>query len=185
MFELIKIDLNDERSLQLLLEHRKKQGNWKSRFIYSCILKNYEDPKLKYLDNLTDMEAIIYMVSIERKLGLPNNEFLLLKDGKPVANINIIYREPTCADITVVTLEEERQKGYAKKAVEFIEEYLYRKEDIIFTTIIDLSKTGASTHIAQALGYKFMNNTGYYIKMNPYMTIEEAKELAAKKKKAM
>lgn len=184
MFDLIKIDENDKRSLELLVKYRALSGNWRAKFVFACQLKNYYDPIFEKLDQLSDMEAIQYMVTVERSLWEKNQEFLFLKDNEPVANLNVIYREEKCVDLSVVVLESERQKGYATLAIEFLEEYLFRKEQVLFTTIIDLTKTGASTRIAKKRGYKFMVDTGYFIKLNPYLSLEEAKQIASQQKKS-
>lgn len=182
MFELIKISLDDFRSLELLIEYRG--DNFRNEFLYRCLRANYKDPSLYKIDHLSDIDAITYIVNKEKNMGMPNEQYLLLHDDVPVCHSVIRYVNELTGDIEITTLESERGKGYAKECLKRLEDNLFIEEGIIFTTIKDLTTTGASTKLALANGYVLGIN-GYYVKMNPYISLEEAKKRAKSHRNAM
>lgn len=182
MFELIKVSPDDIRSLELLIEYRGE--NFREKYLYKCARNHYNDANAEHLNKIPDIEAIMHIVSREQNMEFLPNEYLLLKDDVPVSSCTVRFVNPLTGDIEIETKETERHKGYAKKCLEMVEEHLFKETDLVFTTIKDLTTTGASTKIAISLGYK-LANTGYYIKMNPYISLEEAKRRAKPHRKAM
>lgn len=182
MDELVKVSLDDYRSLELLIEFRGE--DFRNKYLYKCARAHYNDPKIEHLHELSDMDAIMYIVDKESNMQFSSEEYLLLHDDVPVCSCVLRYVNPITCDIEIKTLEFERLKGYAKKTIKLVEEHLFKETDVVFTTIKDITTTGASTRLAVALGYK-LANTGYYIKINPYITLEEAKRRAEPHRKAM
>ena len=182
MFELVKVSPDDIRSIELLIEYQGE--NFRDKYLYKCACAHYKDPKSNYLDKLSDIEAMIYIVNKEHNGKYNSTEYLLLHDDVPVSSCVIRFVNPLTGDIELETLESERHKGYALKCLKDVEEDLFKNTGLIFTTIKDLTTTGASTKMALLLGYK-LANTGYYIKMNPYISLEEAKEKASLHRKAI
>lgn len=182
MFELVKVSPDDIRSIELLIEYQGE--NFRDKYLYKCACAHYKDPKSNYLDKLSDIEAMIYIVNKEHNGKYNSTEYLLLHDDVPVSSCVIRFVNPLTGDIELETLESERHKGYALKCLKDVEEDLFKNTGLIFTTIKDLTTTGASTKMALSLGYK-LSNTGYYIKMNPYISLEEAKEKASLHRKAI
>lgn len=70
-------------------------------------------------------------------------------------------------DITVLTLPKYRHKGYAKKAIQLVEEKIFANPNIFFTTITDITKEKISSKIATSLGYTYDENIDIFIKLNP------------------
>ena len=182
MFELVKVSPDNIRSIELLIEYLGE--NFRDKYLYKCACSHYKDPKSNYLDKLSDIEAMIYIVNKEHNGKYNSTEYLLLHDDVPVSSCVIRFVNPLTGDIELETLESERHKGYALKCLKDVEEDLFKNTGLIFTTIKDLTTTGASTKMALSLGYK-LSNTGYYIKMNPYISLEEAKEKASLHRKAI
>ena len=182
MDELVKVSLDDYRSLELLIEFRGE--DFRNKYLYKCARTHYNDPKIEHLHKLSDMDAIMYIVDKESNMQFPSEEYLLLHDDVPVTSCVIRYVNPVTCDMDIETLETERNKGYARKIIDAVENHLFKETDVVFTTIKDLTTTGVSTKLAISLGYK-LANTGYYIKMNPYITLEEAKRRAEPHRKAM
>lgn len=182
MFELVKVSSDDIRSIELLIEYRGE--NFRNKYHYKCARAHYNDSKSDYLDKLSDIEAMIYIVNKEHSWEYTPIEYLLLHDDVPVTSCKIRFVNPLTGDIELETLEGERHKGYALECLKRVEEELFKNTDLVFTTIKDLTTTGASTKMAISLGYK-LTNTGYYVKMNPYISLEEAKERARSSRKAM
>lgn len=182
MDELVKVSLDDLKSLELLMEFRGE--NFREKYLYRCVQSHYNEPKAEYLKSLSDIEAIMYIVDKESNMQFSSEEYLLLHDDVPVCSCVLRYVNPITCDIEIKTLESERLKGYAKKTIKLVEEHLFKETDVVFTTIKDITTTGASTKLAISLGYK-LANTGYYIKINPYITLEEAKRRAEPHRKAM
>lgn len=182
MFELVKVSPDDIRSIELLIKYRGK--DFRNKYHYKCLRAHYNDPKSDYLDKLSDIEAMIYIVNKERSWEYTPIEYLLLHDDVPVSSCVIRFVNPLTGDIELETLEGERHKGYGVECLKEVEEELFKNTDLVFTTIKDLTTTGASTKMAISLGYK-LAKTGYYIKMNPYISLEEAKERAKSSRKAI
>ena len=182
MFELVKVSPDNIRSIELLIEYQGE--NFRDKYLYKCACAHYKDPKSNYLDKLSDIEAMIYIVNKEHNGKNNSTEYLLLHDDVPVSSCVIRFVNPLTGDIELETLESERHKGYALKCLKDVEEDLFKNTGLIFTTIKDLTITGASTKMALSLGYK-LATTGYYIKMNPYISLEEAKEMASLHRKAI
>lgn len=182
MFELVKVSTDDIRSIELLIEYRGE--NFRNKYHYKCARAHYNDSKSDYLDELSDIEAMIYIVNKEHSWEYTPIEYLLLHDDVPVTSCKIRFVNQLTGDIELETLEGERHKGYALECLKRVEEELFKNTDLVFTTIKDLTNTGASTKMAISLGYK-LTNTGYYVKMNPYISLEEAKERARSSRKAM
>ncbi len=182
MFELVKVSPDDIRSIELLIKYRGK--DFRNKYLYKCVRAHYNDPKSDYLNQLSDIEAMIYIVNKENNWKYTPIEYLLLHDGVPVSSCVIRFVNSLTGDADFETIESERHKGYALECLKRVEEDLFKNTDLVFLTMKDLTTTGASTKIAISLGYK-LANTGYYIKMNPYISLEEAKERAKSNRKAM
>ena len=182
MFELVKVSPDDIRSIELLIKYRGK--DFRQKYLYKCMHAHYNDPKSDYLNQLSDIEAVIYIVNKERSWEYTPTEYLLLHDDTPVTSCVIRFINKYTGDIELETLEDERHKGYGIECLKMVEADLFTNTDLVFTTIKDLTTTGASTKMAISLGYK-LANTGYYIKMNPYISLEEAKERTKGSRKAI
>ena len=166
MFTLIEISDQEENSLKLsyLFIKEASSNDWKKRYQLSCILKGI--PIIKQ-NNLSDFEYF----KITRKQKLPfelaNKEYLLLLNGKPVSCVYTIQKNEKIVDITVLTLPKYRHKGYAKKAIQLVEEKIFANLNIFFTTITDITKEKISSKIATSLGYTYDENIDIFIKLNP------------------
>lgn len=182
MFELVEVTPDNIRSIELLIEYRGE--NFRDKYLYKCARNHYNDPEADNLDNLSDIEAMLYIENKEHNGQYTPVEYLLLHDDVPVTSCKIRFINPLTGDIEIETLESERHKGYALECLKRVEEELFKKTNLVFTTIKDLTTTGASTRMAISLGYK-LANTGYYIKMNPYISLEEAKRRAEPHRKAI
>lgn len=60
-------------------------------------------------------------------------------------------------------------------AITMIETLLFRQPNILFTTMVDITPTKITTHIALKLGYIFDQNTNTFVKLNPNINIAELK----------
>lgn len=105
----------------------------------------------------------------ETPFELANKEYLLLINGTPVSSIYAIHKNEKVVDITVTTLPKNRKKGYAKKAIQLVEEKIFANPKVFFATITDITKEKISSKIAIALGYTYHEETNTFVKANPIL----------------
>ena len=166
MFTLIEISNQEENSLKLsyLFIKEASSNDWKKRYQLSCILKDI--PIIKQ-NNLSDFEYFKITKKKKTPFELANKEYLLLLNGKPVSCVYTIQKNEKIVDITVLTLPKYRHKGYAKKAIQLVEEKIFANPNIFFTTITDITQEKISSKIATSLEYTYDENIDIFIKLNP------------------
>lgn len=163
MFILQKID--SEEAYKLYYEFVKSANpTWKKSYALECIF--LKQTKLEQ-NEMSDYE---YFLKTRNDL---NNKYLLLWKNKPVCLIMISRRNETTKDISFSTLPQYQKKGFATQAVKMVEKLLFQKNDVLFTTIVDMNPNHISSKIAENLGYEYVEDGGFYLKANPNLELEE------------
>ena len=170
MLHLIKLDSENQRiSFDFA---RTNNPNWKKAYVAKFILAGSSIPKQ---GNLSDFD---YYLLLRREIAKtpwfsPTEEYMLMDDSLPITEIYLIKRNANVIDISFTTHINHRGKGYASKALEMIENVLFKDENTFFTTMTDMSPNGETTKIARKAGYIFNDKSGYFIKFNPNKNIED------------
>ena len=155
--------------------------HWKQTYIMELCAFNKKIPNQ---GSMNDFEYFIILNKLLHsvKWFLPSQNYMLFDGFVPVTHVYTIARNKNVIDIGFATDIKMQGKGYATKALTLIEEILFKDKNIIFTTISDISVTGASSKIALKAGYIFDKNHGYFIKFNPSKNIEDFMENRKTKK---
>ena len=166
MFTLIKVTNEDEYSLKLeyLFTKQATNNEWKKRYQMNCYLRNITPLSQ---DHLTEFE---YFKQTKKQL-LPfefsKQKYLLLVSNNPVTSIYTITKGNQIVDITITTLPDYQNKGYAKKAIQLVEEKVFTNPNILYTSMVDITKERITSRIAIALGYIYHEETNTFVKANP------------------
>jgi len=148
--------------------------NWKKTHILSIMMQGRIPPKQQ---ELSDFLYFKLLRKIQKENEFSNSrEYLLIVNGQVVTSIYVIMKNKNIADISFMTLEKYRQRGYATKALELIEEVLFKNEDILFTTITDMTRNKISSKIALKMGYVYSTDANCFIKMNPNKNLDDMKK---------
>lgn len=169
MLHLKEVDNSDE-TLKCLFEIKKRlDPEWKKAYKVGCIIRNIP-PIIQ--GELSDFE---YYKRIKKeptqKPKFKDAEYIILNGITPLGTIYVIFPTLGIADLTCVILPEFQNQGYACAATTIIENILFRKHGISFTTIHDMTATKVSSHIAKKLGYIYNPSQDNFIKPNPNLDI--------------
>lgn len=168
MLHLKEVDNSDE-ILKCLFEIKKRlDPEWKKAYKVGCIIRNIP-PIIQ--GELSDFEYYKKTKKETPKPTFKDAEYVILDGLTPIGTIYVIFPTPQIADITCVILPEFQNKGYAYAATTIIENILFTKQGISFTTIHDMTATKVSSHIAKKLGYIYNPAQDNFIKPNPNLDI--------------
>lgn len=163
MFILQRID--NEKAYKLYYKFVKEANpEWKKSYALECLLLKQN---IIEQNNMSDYEYFL-----KTRVDL-SNKYLLLWNNLPVCLIMISERNNTTKDISFSTLPKYQRKGFATQAVKMIEKVLFQKEDVLFTSIVDMNPKHISGKIAENLGYEYLEDGGFYLKANPNLNIQE------------
>ncbi len=180
MLELRKID-NQEKNEQLFFSFEKKiNPTWKTSYQMSCFLLGLPVPKQGSLSDYDYFKRLRRFQKQEEQA--PSEDYLLLEKNHVVSSIHVIMRNQNIADLSFFTVPSERRKGYATKALALIENELFQNPLLLFTTMIDMTQTGATTKLALKSGYAFDEEAKLFVKANPNIDLEELSQEQIKTK---
>lgn len=163
MFILQKID--NKEAYKLYYEFIKSANpEWKKTYEMECVF--LKQTKLEQ-NEMSDYEYFL-----KTRVDL-NNKYLLLWQNKPVCLIMISERNDTTKDISFSTVPVYQRKGFATQAVKMVEEMLFQKDNVLFTSIVDMNPKHISGKIAENLDYKYLEDGGFYLKVNPNLELDE------------
>lgn len=175
MFFLRRIDDNEESYKLLYSFITNNNQNWKQTNAMSFIIQGKMPPKQ---ESLSDYEYFKLLRKKQKQIEfLPSQEYILLKDGQPVTSVYVMMRTKEIADISLSTAEKHQHQGNATQALTLVEQILFNNPDIIFTTIMDMTPTKATSKLAIKMGYIYSSEANAFIKANPNQNLEELIEI--------
>ncbi|MCM1053204.1 MAG: hypothetical protein NC483_04455 [Ruminococcus sp.] len=177
MLHIKKLENNEESHKLNFKFQTTLNPNWKEFYIASSIITGHQPLSQ---GNISDYEFFKLINSKKQASDeFPSTEYYLMENSEPVTAIYIIMRTPNIADITITTIPEKRNQGFAKTAITMIEKILFQNPNIFFTTITDITEIKISSRLAISLGYEYDEDTNTFVKLNPNFTIEEIEKQAA------
>ena len=175
---LIFVTEEDEYSLkQLYYFIRKNIPDWK--LTYSTALL-FMGTKVDKQETMSDYEYFKYLEKLQVSF-FHSQKYIVMENTEVISSGHIIYRTPNIVDISFIVDTNNRQKGIATKTLALVEENLFKKPNIFFTTITDMSFHHESSKIALKSGYIYNEEAKYYVKLNPYIDINDLEKGQFKK----
>ena len=170
IMNLIFVNEEDEYSLkQLYYFIRKNIPDWK--LTYSTVLL-FMGTKVDKQETMSDYEYFKYLEKLQVSF-FHSQKYIVMENTEVISSGHIIYRTPNIVDISFIVDKNHRQKGIATKTLALVEENLFKKPNIYFTTITDMSFHHESSKIALKSGYIYDEELKYFVKINPHINISE------------
>lgn len=170
---LFKIE-NNETSNKLRYYFCISNGNdWKEKYKINCKIMKKE---ILEQNDLSDYD---FFLKINPYIDNDENmsRYFLIVDGEPATQIVLTKDNDDIVDITLSTSNKFKRKGCATIGIELVEEMLFEDPSIKGTKLIDLFSTGgATTKIAEKLGYKKQEDEIIFIKENPNFNKKNTKK---------
>lgn len=168
--ELVKINPNDE-SFKFYYLFAMSQNDWKESLKSFCLTQKARPPKQ---GSMSDYDYCRLLYKLQKDTSYTEfDEYLLISNNIPVTSIKTMKVEEGSFEICYFTLPQYRRMGYATKALELLEEELFKNEDTRFFELTDVTIEKITTKIAKKLGYSYVNVPNRFVKFNPNIKKDE------------
>ena len=170
--ELLKIDVHNEDSFKYYRQFLASDNfDWKKEMTLRLVRENVVPPSQR---DLTDDEYCKFLYLLLKEIDYDDEDEYLLVDGNnPVTFIVATNNDDNTVEISYRTAECYRNKGYATKALQILEEKLFNNQKVYSVILRDVSLNKITSKIATSSGYTYDDKTNSFFKSNPNINMEE------------
>ena len=172
--ELLKIDVHNNDSFKYYRQFLDIDNfDWKKEMALRLTRQNVNPPLQK---EMSDDEYCKFLYLLLKNIDFDDeDEYLLVDNNVPVTFIVTTSNGDNTVEISYRTAESYRNKGYATKALQLLEEQLFNS-NVYSIVLSDVSDGKITSKIAKNNGYDFDEGTNCFFKKNPNFSINQSKK---------
>lgn len=174
--ELLKIDVHNDDSFKYYRQFLASDNfDWKKEMSLRLARENVVPPTQK---EMTDDEYCKFLYLLLKSVDYDDEDEYLLVDGNvPVTFIVATNNSDNTREISYRTAKSYRNRGYATKALQILEEKLFEDQDVHSVVLTDVSLNKVTSKIAINNGYTYDEKRKNFFKANPNINLEEVKSI--------